>query len=211
MNTFALHIFLLAKRSFSAPRFTAQPLVETIFERGMATCFAYGQTGSGKTHVSALILTCVEFMCLVPFFCFNSCPLFRQWEETSQERTRTAPKESMHCLVSFFHISLLSLLVYSISLNSSLSFLSLCSQRCLSHVKEAKLQEVGPPNICHIFWDLQREGKCLLIWVVIIHSRREQSLCCLCNFDVIFRTGINQVSHSLNVKSWKNKLHACNA
>ncbi|XP_043952652.1 kinesin-like protein KIF2A [Gambusia affinis] len=31
-------------------RFTAQPLVETIFDRGMATCFAYGQTGSGKTH-----------------------------------------------------------------------------------------------------------------------------------------------------------------
>ncbi|NWR24182.1 KIF2A protein, partial [Emberiza fucata] len=34
-------------------RFTARPLVETIFERGMATCFAYGQTGSGKTHTSA--------------------------------------------------------------------------------------------------------------------------------------------------------------
>uniref|UniRef100_A0A8C3A6X8 Kinesin-like protein n=1 Tax=Cyclopterus lumpus TaxID=8103 RepID=A0A8C3A6X8_CYCLU len=33
-------------------RFTAQPLVETIFERGMATCFAYGQTGSGKTHAT---------------------------------------------------------------------------------------------------------------------------------------------------------------
>uniref|UniRef100_A0A8C6D259 Kinesin-like protein n=1 Tax=Moschus moschiferus TaxID=68415 RepID=A0A8C6D259_MOSMO len=31
-------------------RFTARPLVETIFERGMATCFAYGQTESGKTH-----------------------------------------------------------------------------------------------------------------------------------------------------------------
>uniref|UniRef100_A0A673LVA5 Kinesin-like protein n=1 Tax=Sinocyclocheilus rhinocerous TaxID=307959 RepID=A0A673LVA5_9TELE len=31
-------------------RFTARPLVETIFDRGMATCFAYGQTGSGKTH-----------------------------------------------------------------------------------------------------------------------------------------------------------------
>uniref|UniRef100_A0A4X2L204 Kinesin-like protein n=1 Tax=Vombatus ursinus TaxID=29139 RepID=A0A4X2L204_VOMUR len=31
-------------------RFTAQPLVENIFHRGMATCFAYGQTGSGKTH-----------------------------------------------------------------------------------------------------------------------------------------------------------------
>uniref|UniRef100_A0A8C3TI27 Kinesin-like protein n=1 Tax=Catharus ustulatus TaxID=91951 RepID=A0A8C3TI27_CATUS len=31
-------------------RFTARPLVETIFEGGRATCFAYGQTGSGKTH-----------------------------------------------------------------------------------------------------------------------------------------------------------------
>lgn len=31
-------------------RFTARPLVETIFERGMDTCFAYGQTGSGKIH-----------------------------------------------------------------------------------------------------------------------------------------------------------------
>lgn len=31
-------------------RYTAQPLVASIFEGGMATCFAYGQTGSGKTH-----------------------------------------------------------------------------------------------------------------------------------------------------------------
>ncbi|KAJ8357654.1 hypothetical protein SKAU_G00204480 [Synaphobranchus kaupii] len=31
-------------------RFTAKPLVQTIFEGGVATCFAYGQTGSGKTH-----------------------------------------------------------------------------------------------------------------------------------------------------------------
>ncbi|KAI5624402.1 kinesin-like protein KIF2A [Silurus asotus] len=35
--------------------FTARPLVETIFKRGMATCFAYGQTGSGKTHVFDLL------------------------------------------------------------------------------------------------------------------------------------------------------------
>ena len=33
-------------------KFTARPLVQTIFDNGMATCFAYGQTGSGKTHVS---------------------------------------------------------------------------------------------------------------------------------------------------------------
>lgn len=32
-------------------RYTAKPLVDCIFENGMATCFAYGQTGSGKTHV----------------------------------------------------------------------------------------------------------------------------------------------------------------
>ncbi|XP_028313944.1 kinesin-like protein KIF2A [Gouania willdenowi] len=31
-------------------KFTAGPLVETIFEGGVATCFAYGQTGSGSTH-----------------------------------------------------------------------------------------------------------------------------------------------------------------
>ncbi|XP_008592614.1 PREDICTED: kinesin-like protein KIF2B [Galeopterus variegatus] len=31
-------------------RFTARPLVESVFRKGMATCFAYGQTGSGKTH-----------------------------------------------------------------------------------------------------------------------------------------------------------------
>lgn len=32
--------------------FTARPLVETMFRRGMTTCFAYGQTGSGKTFVN---------------------------------------------------------------------------------------------------------------------------------------------------------------
>jgi hypothetical protein len=31
-------------------KYTAKPLVQQIFEGGMATCFAYGQTGSGKTY-----------------------------------------------------------------------------------------------------------------------------------------------------------------
>ncbi|CAN8004093.1 unnamed protein product, partial [Ixodes hexagonus] len=31
-------------------KYTARPLVDSIFDGGMATCFAYGQTGSGKTH-----------------------------------------------------------------------------------------------------------------------------------------------------------------
>jgi hypothetical protein len=29
---------------------TARPLIDTVFDGGLATCFAYGQTGSGKTH-----------------------------------------------------------------------------------------------------------------------------------------------------------------
>ncbi|XP_066156034.1 kinesin-like protein Klp10A [Euwallacea fornicatus] len=31
-------------------KYTAQPLIETLFNGGFATCFAYGQTGSGKTY-----------------------------------------------------------------------------------------------------------------------------------------------------------------
>jgi kinesin family protein 2/24 len=31
-------------------RYAAKPLIQTIFEGGMAICFAYGQTGSGKTY-----------------------------------------------------------------------------------------------------------------------------------------------------------------
>lgn len=68
------------RRSF-ALRFTAQPLVETIFERGMATCFAYGQTGSGKTHVSVLFelarsckLSCLnEDQCILITCLLSTC------------------------------------------------------------------------------------------------------------------------------------------
>ena len=42
-----IHDYMTTPLSYSA-----KPLVETIFNQGMATCFAYGQTGSGKTHVS---------------------------------------------------------------------------------------------------------------------------------------------------------------
>ncbi|KAH8018706.1 hypothetical protein HPB51_010538 [Rhipicephalus microplus] len=31
-------------------KYTARPLIQIIFDGGMATCFAYGQMGSGKTH-----------------------------------------------------------------------------------------------------------------------------------------------------------------
>uniref|UniRef100_A0A8D0HUQ4 Kinesin-like protein n=1 Tax=Sphenodon punctatus TaxID=8508 RepID=A0A8D0HUQ4_SPHPU len=44
------HVFDTSTTNECVYRHTAQPLVETIFRGGMATCFAYGQTGSGKTH-----------------------------------------------------------------------------------------------------------------------------------------------------------------
>ncbi|XP_044277417.1 kinesin-like protein KIF2B [Varanus komodoensis] len=44
------HAFDANATNESVYKHTAQPLVETVFRGGMATCFAYGQTGSGKTH-----------------------------------------------------------------------------------------------------------------------------------------------------------------
>lgn len=52
-------------------RFTAKPLVQSIFEGSMATCFAYGQTGSGKTHVRSVFLphsVCLSTSCFFFFF-----------------------------------------------------------------------------------------------------------------------------------------------
>jgi kinesin family member 2/24 len=46
---FSICVFVPSAKS-GVFRFTAQPLVQFVFEGGMATCFAYGQTGSGKTH-----------------------------------------------------------------------------------------------------------------------------------------------------------------
>ncbi|CAG0905153.1 unnamed protein product [Cyprideis torosa] len=41
---------LTTKRIMRVYKYTVKPLIQTIFDGGMATCFAYGQTGSGKTH-----------------------------------------------------------------------------------------------------------------------------------------------------------------
>jgi len=57
--------------------FTAKPLVESIFERGMATCFAYGQTGSGKTHVSYVCrhFPCIQIIIFIQLKCLYSAAL----------------------------------------------------------------------------------------------------------------------------------------
>lgn len=66
-------------------KFTAKPLVQTIFEGGMATCFAYGQTGSGKTHTmggtfSGKTQDCkkgIYAMAAMDVFKFLHSPLYR--------------------------------------------------------------------------------------------------------------------------------------
>lgn len=52
-------------------KYTAKPLVQTIFEGGMATCFAYGQTGSGKTHTMGGDFQVKKISCLVVNFFFQ--------------------------------------------------------------------------------------------------------------------------------------------
>jgi kinesin family protein 2/24 len=58
-------------------RYTAQPLVETIFDRGMATCFAYGQTGSGKTHTMGGEFQGKEQDCRKGIYCLAAQDVFR--------------------------------------------------------------------------------------------------------------------------------------
>ena len=74
-------------------RYTAQPLVQTVFDRGMATCFAYGQTGSGKTHVSRMhvpspVTTCRDLW-------LADVSLHRLWAGSSLARNRMRLMEYM--------------------------------------------------------------------------------------------------------------------
>uniref|UniRef100_A0A3B5MGX8 Kinesin-like protein n=1 Tax=Xiphophorus couchianus TaxID=32473 RepID=A0A3B5MGX8_9TELE len=62
-------------------RFTAQPLVETIFERGMATCFAYGQTGSGKTHTMGGDFSGKNQDCSKGIYALSARDVFLMWKK----------------------------------------------------------------------------------------------------------------------------------
>lgn len=72
--------------------FTARPLVKTVLDGGMATCFAYGQTGSGKTYTmggqaSSKINCCNGIYAMAASDLFN---FIRSSEYTSQEFIVTA-------------------------------------------------------------------------------------------------------------------------
>lgn len=179
LNTSKLLFYPPANCSSSASRFTAQPLVETIFDRGMATCFAYGQTGSGKTHVSSVTAASV---CVWHALSHNHFSIFRQWEATFLERTRTVPKESMPWLVSVTHFSFLAT-ASSFGRIEIRPLLCLCSQGCVPHAQQTALQEVGSPSLCNLFWDLQRKGKCVNTALVCWDWNR----LCLKDCDCIWR------------------------
>ncbi|XP_023931438.1 kinesin-like protein KIF2A [Lingula anatina] len=58
-------------------RYTAKPLVECIFEQGMATCFAYGQTGSGKTHTMGGDFSGKQQDCTKGIYAFSARDVFK--------------------------------------------------------------------------------------------------------------------------------------
>ncbi|CAN9504568.1 unnamed protein product [Ophioblennius macclurei] len=67
-------------------RFTAQPLVETIFERGMATCFAYGQTGSGKTHTMGGDFSGKNQDCSKGIYALSARDVFLMWKKPNYKK-----------------------------------------------------------------------------------------------------------------------------
>uniref|UniRef100_A0A7E4VPB0 Kinesin-like protein n=1 Tax=Panagrellus redivivus TaxID=6233 RepID=A0A7E4VPB0_PANRE len=59
-------------------KFTAQPLVNTMFEGGYATCFAYGQTGSGKTHTMCGAFQGKSQDCTAGIYALTAADVFRK-------------------------------------------------------------------------------------------------------------------------------------
>lgn len=59
-------------------RYTAKPLVDTIFNQGMATCFAYGQTGSGKTHTMGGTFSGKQQDCTKGIYALSAQDVFKQ-------------------------------------------------------------------------------------------------------------------------------------
>uniref|UniRef100_A0A8C4N556 Kinesin-like protein n=1 Tax=Eptatretus burgeri TaxID=7764 RepID=A0A8C4N556_EPTBU len=79
-------------------RFTARPLLETIFEKGMATCFAYGQTGSGKTHTMGGVFSGKTQDCSKGIYALAARDVF---QFLKQPRMRQL---NLHVFATFFEI-----------------------------------------------------------------------------------------------------------
>ncbi|EFO86540.1 CRE-KLP-7 protein [Caenorhabditis remanei] len=79
-------------------RFTAAPLVKTIFDNGNATCFAYGQTGSGKTHTMGGDFSGKKQNASMGIYALTARDVFRMLELPQYRRKDL----SVHC--AFFEI-----------------------------------------------------------------------------------------------------------
>lgn len=79
-------------------RFTAAPLVKTIFDNGNATCFAYGQTGSGKTHTMGGDFSGKKQNAAMGIYALTARDVFRMLEQPQYRRKDL----SVHC--AFFEI-----------------------------------------------------------------------------------------------------------
>ncbi|VDM24566.1 unnamed protein product [Toxocara canis] len=78
-------------------RFTAQPLLKTIFAQGFATCFAYGQTGSGKTHTMGGSFTGKTQDCSKGIYALAAGDVFKMLNKEYK-------KENLQVGCSFFEI-----------------------------------------------------------------------------------------------------------
>ncbi|NXI65443.1 KIF2A protein, partial [Anseranas semipalmata] len=65
---------------------TAQPLVETIFQGGMASCFAYGQTGSGKTYTMRGSFSSKNSECSKGIYILVAEDVFRRLQDPSCQK-----------------------------------------------------------------------------------------------------------------------------
>ncbi|KAK0423489.1 hypothetical protein QR680_008172 [Steinernema hermaphroditum] len=79
-------------------RFTAQPLVNTLFDGGHATVFAYGQTGSGKTHTMGGEFRGKEQDASNGLYAFTAADVFRLL------RSRQYRHLNLHVHCSFFEL-----------------------------------------------------------------------------------------------------------
>merc|ERR1712042_201040 len=79
-------------------RFTAKPLVRSIFEGAMATCFAYGQTGSGKTHTMGGAFTGKTQDCSQGIYALSARDVFKLLASPKYR------KENLTVYASYFEI-----------------------------------------------------------------------------------------------------------
>jgi len=79
-------------------KYSARPLVTSIFEGGMATCFAYGQTGSGKTHTMGGAFTGKTQDCSQGIYALSARDVFKLLASPKYR------KENLTVYASYFEI-----------------------------------------------------------------------------------------------------------